>query len=301
MKIYFTREVKIGIMVIAGLAVLFFGVNYLKGINIFTPSNYFYAKYENIDGLTKSAPVKIKGYKVGQVHDIIYNFNDKYPFTVVVSLNDDLKLPKGSRLELFNDGIFGSKNAEIVLAQNSNQFYQPGDTLQSSSRSGIVDNIQETVLPEVKNIIPEIDSLLVAVRILAENKALKSSLSSLEVSAKNLEQTSADLKNIMRNDVPAILGNVNTMTSNLSITSSNLSKVDFVKTVAQIDSTVSNIKSISAKINNENGTLGLLMNDKSLYTNLTNATNNANLLMIDLKANPSRYVHFSIFEKSEKK
>ena len=295
-----TKEIKIGIMVVVGFFALFFGINYLKGFNIFVPSNSFYAQYKVIDGLEKSGPVLIEGYKVGQVNDISYDFSKEKPFTVQISLNNDLKIPKGSQFELFNNGLLGGKCIRIVLNKNSQEYYHAGDTITSSIAGSLMDEFESDILPSVKNVIPQFDSLLYAARLIAENQSINNTLKLLEISSKNLEESSAELKKAMQKDIPDILNNVKILTAGLASTTQSLDNANIDKTMQKIDNAMQNINDITEKIDNNTGSLGLLINDRTLYNNLTNTTDNANQLMIDLKENPKRYVHFSVFGKSDK-
>ena len=296
-----TKEIKIGIMVVVGFFALFFGINYLKGFNIFVPSNSFYAQYKAIDGLEKSAPVFIEGYKVGLINDIYYDFSKEKPFTVQVSLNNDVKIPKGSKMELFNNGLIGGKAIRILLNKKSQEYYHTEDTITSSIAIGLMDDVKNDIVPGIKEVIPQIDSLLLAVRPIAENQSINNTLKSLETLSKNLEQSSAELKNVMQKDIPYILNNVKMLTDNLASTTKSLDNANIAETLQKLDSTIQNINNITEKIDNDTGSLGLLINDKKLYNNLTNTTDNANRLMIDLKENPKRYVHFSVFGKSDNK
>ncbi|GHT35596.1 mammalian cell entry protein [Bacteroidia bacterium] len=296
-----SKEIKVGIMVVVGFFALFFGVNYLKGFNIFIPTNSYYAEYAALDGLEKSAPVLIEGYQVGQINDIEYDFSKAKPFTVRVSLDNDLKIPHGSRLELFDDGLLGGKSIRIVLDKTQTELYHTGDTIASSIARGLMDDVTENIVPGVKGIIPQADSLLIAYRLLAQNQSIYNTLQSLETSGKNLEQISAELKKVLQNDLPVILKDVKTITGNLNSTTTDLDNANIAGTLNKLDSTLQNINNITVKIDNGYGTLGLLINDKTLYNSLNNTVNNADLLMIDLKQNPKRYVHFSVFGKSDKK
>jgi phospholipid/cholesterol/gamma-HCH transport system substrate-binding protein len=296
-----SKEIKVGIMVVAGFFALFFGVNYLKGFNIFIPTNSYYAEYAALDGLEKSAPVLIEGYKVGQINEIDYDFSKAKPFTVRVSLDNDLKIPHGSRLELFDNGLLGGKCIRIVLDKTSQDLYHAGDTITSSVARGLMDDVSESIVPGVKGILPQADSLLIAYRLLAQNQAIYNTLQSLETSGKNLEQISAELKKVLQNDLPVILKDVKAITGNLNSTTKDLDSADIAGTLNKLDTTLQNINNITTKIDNGSGTLGLLINDKALYDKLNNTVNDADLLMIDLKQNPKRYVHFSVFGKSDKK
>jgi len=296
-----SREVKIGIMVVAGLAALFFGFNYLKGINIFVPSNSFYAKFEKIDGLEKSAPVTVRGYKVGQVSDIQYDFTREHPFIVVVSLNDNVKIPEGSTFVLASDGIIGTKGIRLEMSTTSNTFFRPGDTIPSVIAGGMLDVVEQEIVPDIGKLIPQIDSLMRAVRALAEHQALQNTLQSLEVSANNVEKISGKFNNMMQTDIPVIVKDFNTMSANLAEMTESLNKADLAGTLSTVDGVVQDLQLMTQKINNAEGSIGLLLNDKSFYENLNNTMYNADQLMIDLKERPSRYVHFSIFGRSDKK
>ncbi len=301
MKDYLTLEVKNVIMVIVGLGALVFGFNYLKGKNLFVPSNSFYIKYEKLEGLEKSAPVTIKGYKIGQVNDIIYDFTQKEPFIVVVSLNEDVKIPVGSIFELTDDGLIGPKKIQIILDYLSNKFYEAGDTIPSIIAGNLFDAVEQDILPDIQKLIPQIDSLMRAVRALAEKPALQNTLESLEVSARNVEHVTGKFNTLMQNEIPVIVKDFNKVSSNFSEISESLNKADIGGTLATIDTTMQNLQTITDKINSDEGSIGLLLNDKTLYNNLTNTTDNANKLVIDIKEHPSRYIHFSVFGKSEKK
>ncbi|MDR0871837.1 MAG: MlaD family protein [Prevotellaceae bacterium] len=296
-----SKEIKVGVMVVVGFFALFFGVNYLKGFNIFIPTNSYYAEYAALDGLEKSAPVLIEGYKVGQINDIEYDFSKAKPFTVRVSLDNDLKIPHGSRLELFDNGLLDGKTIRIVLDKTQTELYHTGDTIASSVARGLMDDVTENIVPGVKGIIPQADSLLIAYRLLAQNQSIYNTLQSLETSGKNLEQITAELKKVLQSDLPVILKDVKAITGNLNSTTTDLDNANIAGTLNKLDSTLQNISNITTKIDKGYGTLGLLINDKALYDKLNTTVNDADLLMIDFKQNPKRYVHFSVFGKSEKK
>lgn len=290
------REVKIGLMIIIGIALLIFGANYLKGVNLFTPTSHFYAKYDRIDGLMTSAPVKINGHKIGSVYEITYDFSQETPFTVVVSLDDDIQIPKGSVLELVDDGMLGGKCIQIILGKGNQGTLAPGDTLCSRIAGGMFDDIQNGLMPQLSDtILPHVDSLLVACRILVESQALENSLKSLEVITKNLEASSEKLNAMMSNDLPGIVANVDTITSNFVVTSQNLSSIDLAATIGQIDSTINNLQLITEKLNSTDGNLGKLLNDEALYNNINSTISSAEQLLTDIKAHPSRYINVSVF------
>lgn len=301
-KKLFSREFRVGILAIAAIFILYFGLNFLNGIDIFTSTNSFYTHFERTNGLVKSAPVTINGFKVGQVDAVEYDFSKTVPFVVKISVPKDIKLAKGTRLELYDDGLMGGKAIRIIMdtptAYDQNtHLHKSGDTIQSTVSPGLMDMLSAEFLPKVSNVITQADSLLFSLRQITESSQLAGSLQSIEKSTANLEQTSAQLKRIMSTDVPEILGNVKHLSSDFKTISGNLKEIDFASTFASIDSTINNLNLVSQKLTSNDNNIGLLLNDKELYNNLLNTTESANNLLIDLQKNPKKYVHFSVFGK----
>ena len=301
-KNYFTREVKVGIMAVAAILVLYFGMNFLKGIDIFSSKNYFYARYENIGGLVPSSPVYVKGFKVGQVEQVNYDFTKKESFVIKVSVSKDIKLPKGTQILLYDEGLMGGKAIQLVFDPIviTQAMHNPGDTIEAKTATGMMAQLSGDLMPKIDNIATQADSLLRSVRMLVENKNLTKSLSSIEHTTTDLAVSSAQLKKMMNNDVPRILSDVNVMTSDFKQVSGNLKKIDFAATVSSINHTIANLNLVTDKINNGEGTLGMLVNNKELYINLSNTASSADKLLIDLQKNPKRYVHFSLFGGDKK-
>lgn len=301
MKFKFSRELWIGALVIATVAVLYFGVNYLKGINIFNPTNYYYVKFDRVNGLSVSSPITIKGYKIGLIKDIIYNYDDpKDGIVVVLQVDDDLRIPVNSRAVLTSE-LLGGANVSLTLnAEMNGVFYKKGDTIPSFIDDGIMATVTAEIMPRVQSIVPQLDSLLVSLKVIAGDQAIQKSLGNIQRLTANLESASVSLNGLMKNDVPVIMKNVNTITTDFSKVSANLSHVDFQATMKRVDNTLANLQTITDKVNRGEGTVGMLLNDKTLYNNLANTAGSANELLIDLKANPKRYVQFSLWGKKDK-
>jgi phospholipid/cholesterol/gamma-HCH transport system substrate-binding protein len=301
MKFKFSRELWIGALVIATVAVLYFGVNYLKGINIFNPTNYYYVKFDRVNGLSVSSPITIKGYKIGLIKDIIYNYDDpKDGIVVVLQVDDDLRIPVNSRAVLTSE-LLGGANVSLTLnAEMNGVFYKKGDTIPSFIDDGIMATVTAEIMPRVQSIVPQLDSLLVSLKVIAGDQAIQKSLGNIQRLTANLESASVSLNGMMKNDVPVIMKNVNTITTDFSKVSANLSHVDFQATMKRVDNTLANLQIITDKVNRGEGTVGMLLNDKTLYNNLANTAGSANELLIDLKANPKRYVQFSLWGKKDK-
>lgn len=296
-----TREVRVGFMVVVAIFVLYFGLNFLKGNDVFSSANNYYASYEDIGGLVVSSPVYIKGFKVGQVEEIKYDFSKKASFVVQISVSKDIQLPKDAIIQLYDEGLMGGKAVQIVFAPiKSTAMYAPNDTLPTNVSVGLMGQIAGDLMPKIDAVATQADSLLRSVRHLAENKDLTKSLSSIQSTTADLAVTSSSLKKMMNKDVPQILDNVNTVTSDFKHISGNLRKIDFESTFASINHTIDNLNLITDKMNKGEGTIGQLLNNKDLYINLSNTASHADQLMIDLKNNPKRYVHFSVFGSKTK-
>lgn len=294
---YFTKEVKIGITGIIALCILVFGINYLKGINLFKPAKYFYVKYENINGLPKSSPVFADGYKVGIVREIYYDYQQPGKVAVEIELDTDLRLPVGSSAELSTD-LLGSMRMNLLLANNPRQSYSVGDTIPGVLNNGLMENVA-TLMPQVERLVPKLDSIMTSLNMLLNDPNIPATLHSVRVTAQNLETTTRGLNSLIKNDIPLLTGRLNTISENFVTISDNLKGIDYQSTFREVDATLANVRLLTEKLNNKQGTAGLLLNDPELYNNLTTTMENAATLLDDLKANPRRYVHFSLFGRKQ--
>lgn len=301
-KTKYYKEIKVGIMATAAIFLLYFGLNFLKGVDIFTPINYYYATYQDIDGLVPSSPVYIKGYKVGQVEEVKYDFTAETPFVVKISVSKDITLPKGAIMELYDDGLMGGKAVQLVniVPSAHADLHISGDTLPTQTASGLLGQLAGDLMPQLEVILQQTDSLMRSIRTLVDSESIKNSLSSIETVSEDLTLTSSALKKMMQNEIPGLLSNVQLITDDFKSVSASLSKIDFESTYQQIDLTIRDLNQITNKINAGEGSLGLLLNDKNLYINLLDVSKSADNLLFDLKAHPKRYVNFSLFGSKEK-
>lgn len=296
-KIKLTREVRVGILTVVSVFVLYFGLNFLKGVNIFSPINTYYATYNNVDGLVPSSPVYVKGYKVGQVEEVQYDFSKEQSFVVKITVSRDIKLPKTARIELFDDGLMGGKAIQLIYPpyQSAETFYASGDTLPSTVGSGLLDQLAGDLMPKIETIANQADSLLMSVRKMIDGESVQNSLVSIEQTTAELAVTSTALKRMVNKDLPVIMSDVQVLTGDFKVISANLRQIDFASTFDKMDVTVTDLNKITRKINSREGSIGLLLNDTELYNNLTETARSTDNLLIDMKANPKRYVHFSLF------
>ncbi len=298
----YSREIKVGILAVLSLFFLYFGFNFLKGVNIFSPIHTYVGTYQNINGLTAQAPVYIRGYKVGQVDQIQYDFTQEDAFTVLFSIDKNIILPAGTELALVADGLMGGMALQLnVPTGDDKAYFHAGDTLPTIVIPGLFDVLEDGLLASLQSTIAHIDSLILGVQSQLEGDHLKNSLESVDAIAADLAVSSHKLKQLMNKQVPTIMTDAEAAVGDIKTLAANLSEVDIQATMQQVDTTLAHINAFTAKLNSTEGTIGMLMNDKKLYLNLTSTVNSADSLLVDLKANPKRYVHFSLFGAKDKK
>lgn len=292
------KEVKIGLIGVLALLILYYGINYLKGINLFQSSNFYYVEYSNINGLAGSSPVYANGYKIGTVRQIEYNYQKPGNVTVMVEVEKEMRVPKGSYGELVSE-MLGTVKMNLIL-EKGNSYYNPGDTLKGVVDNGLVGVAQDELLPQVEKLLPKMDSILTSLNKLMADPALAKTINNAEAISANLKSTTASLNHFMNNDLQKIGYNLNVITTNFADISGELKSINYKETFTKIDSTLYNVQMLTSKLNRKDNSLGLLFNDATLYNNLSSTTANASLLLEDLKSNPKRYVHFSLFGNKNK-
>ena len=292
------KEVKIGFIGIAALAMLFFGINYLKGVRMFHPSSYYYVEFTNVNALTVSSPVFASGYKIGLVRDIRYNHANPGHVVVEVEMDEEMQIPKGSSGELVTE-MLGTVKMNLILNLANKEYYRPGDTLSGFVNNGLM-GVAENFMPKVEQMMPKLDSILQSLNRILSNPAIEATLANAEKLTANLDVTTRQLNKLMQNDLPQITGRMVTIADNFTVISDNLKDINYAETFRKIDATLQNVQALSNKLNSKDNTVGLLLNDPTLYNNLSTTTANAASLLEDLQAHPKRYVHFSIFGRKDK-
>ena len=201
---YITKEVRIGIAGIIALCVLIYGINWLKGIHMFQPSSYFYAKFQNVNGLTKSSPVFADGVRVGIVRDIYYDYVN--PGNVIVELDTELRIPKGSSAELVSE-LMGGVRMNILLANNPREKYAVGDTIPGKLNNGMMESVAQ-LMPKVQEMLPKLDSILISLNNILGDKSIPATLHSMETTTANLAVVSSQMKGLMSKTSPSSPGNL---------------------------------------------------------------------------------------------
>lgn len=294
-----SKEVKIGMVAVVALAVLICGINYLKGINIFKPSIYYYVKFKDVNGLAKSSPVFVDGYRIGIVHDIIYDYNHPGNIDVEIVLNKSMRLPKNTTAVIVSS-LMGNLRLNLIIPRGLTGFCAIGDTITGGLDSGMMETVGQLV-PAVEKLLPKIDSILTSVNALVSDPSIRASLHSIQTTTANLADASYGLKHLMNKDVPRLTKKLNVIGDNAIAVTDHLKGIDFQSSMANIDSTLKDVKTITEKLNSKDNTLGLFLNDRAVYDNLNSTFVGASNLLQDLKANPKRYVHFSLFGRKNNK
>ncbi|HIT82333.1 MAG TPA: MCE family protein [Candidatus Caccoplasma merdavium] len=294
MKKYFSKEVKIAISVIVSAVILYFGIEFLKGINLMQPSNYYYIKYDNVAGLTVSTPVTVDGFKVGLVRSIDYDYETYQGAVVEVMLDKKLRIPEGSKAVLQAD-LLGTVTLTLQLNKYVSTYCSPGDYLVGESDAGLMNNVEEELLPSLAALLPKIDSLLDGLNGVVRSQELNKTLTNVAQISDELRVASHHISTLLADTVPAIVSDVKRITHNLDGLTAELSQSNIKQTIAHIDGVVASVDTLMAKLHQPDNTVGALLTDRALYDALNRSVTSADSLLIDLRLNPKRYVHFSLF------
>lgn len=305
---FLTREVRIALVTIAGIVLLFFGLNFLKGRALFSNRNIYFARFSDISGLSASNPIYADGYQVGIVRSINYNYERSGIVLVQFEVDNDLRIPKGSSAEIESD-LMGNVKMNLLLANNPHERVEVGDTIQGGINGGMLGTVGQ-LMPVVEKMLPKLDSILSSVNALLADPALSQTLHNAQATTANLVVSTRELNTLMAslnyrvpgmmNKADYVLTEAGQTMHNTKTLTSNLAAVDVAGTMAKVDKTLANVQQFTDRLNSKNSSLGLLMNDASLYNNLNTTVLSADSLLTDFKARPKRYIHFSVFGRKDK-
>ena len=283
-------------------------MNFLKGVNLFSSDNTYYISFNNISGLTGSSPIMADGYQVGTVKSISYDFNKRGQIMAEVGIDKKLRVPRGTTAEISSD-LLGNVRVDLLLGEEKNGILEPLSTINGMLNSGALGKVKD-MIPQIEQMLPKVDSILASVNTLLADPAIGSTLKNAEYVSKGLTTTTGELNALMvglNKAVPGlmtkadgVLDNAKSTMGNAARVTDNLSKLDLEGTLAELSATLENLKTFTTRLNENDGSLSLLMNDKSLYQNLNSTIAHADSLMVNLRENPKRYVHFSVFGKKAK-
>lgn len=296
------KETKIALTAIAALILLFIGLNFLKGVNVFQSTNTYYVKLKNSAGIAVSNAVYANGYPVGIVRTIDYDYKRGESVVVGIELDEQMRVPKGTVAELEVE-LMGGVKMVLLLGPNPVSCIEQLDTIPGRMHEGAMDKVQ-AMIPAVEGMVPKLDSIMDSLNKLLSDPALAGTLRNTEALTADLARTTKSLDRVMQGDLPQTLSHLKQTSINAERLTGNLAALDLNATMKTVDETVKNVNGVvedlNGKLKGNDNTLGLFLNDRGVYDNLNATLRNADSLMIDLKAHPKRYVHFSVFGKKDK-
>ena len=255
-------EVKIGIVGVIALVALFLGINFLKGVNLFSSSETYYIVFSNTKGLTRSSSVYADGYKVGIV--------------------SDLRIPKGSSAQL-DEAVLGGCTLNMLLATNLTEAYHPGDTIEGSDVNGLMAKVGGMV-PQLEEVVAKVDTLVATLNTLLSNPNLPLIIQNAELITENLNKSTQQLNTLLRNDIPQMTGTFTKAGEGVNNLTDKMNQLDLQATLDNVNQTISSVHDMMEQMQSPKGTLGKLMNDPSVYDNLNHTVQSADSLVSDLKA-----------------
>lgn len=315
-----TNEIKIAIVAILGIVVLFFGMQFLKGLDLFSNEVHYNISFNDVNGLAISSPITANGVKIGTVKSIEYDYEHPgKPIIVGIDVIKDMRIPQGTTAEIQSD-LMNNIKVQLIMPQSSASFLSPGSTIPGNIASGIMGEAKDLV-PTIKKMVPKLDSIVTSINALLADPALSGSLHNIHKITSDLTVSTKELNSILAqvdNEFPQLaskangfmdhadntistandaMGNAKTLITNLN---EKVDQIDVQATMDKVNHTLANIQQLTDKLNSNEGSLGLLMNDPNLYHNLNKTMQDADSLVVNLKAHPKRYVHFSLFGKKDR-
>ena len=302
-----TREIKTAILVISSILLFFWGYNFLKGKNLFDTSKKIYVIYDSVEGLEPSSSVKLKGVTVGRVNS--YNFLENKKVLVELSITSNYPISKSSIAELVGSSPLGGKEIIILPNDADSEIAESGDYLKSSTKLGLTDALAEQMVPlkdKIEKLLDNANVLFAGVNDVLDEKAksdLKNSLSELNKTMSEFSGASKNINEILsknKSKLDNTFTNLDQTTANFAKISDSLSSANFGQTVKNLEKTLANVDKLLADMEQGKGSMGKLMKDEAMYTNFTKASKELELLLQDLRLNPTRYINVSVFGKKNK-
>lgn len=315
-----SKQVKIGLIIVLSFAALYWGINFLKGRDVFDSNNSYTIIYDKVDGLTKSSSVLLRGYKIGQVSSISFTSSKHESLTVEISIEKNIYLPKGTIAHIFSSDLMGTKSIELLLGDSETILYS-GDTLLPKIEESLSDQVKLQMLPlkkKTENMITSVETAIEAMKSVFNKKTgmeLRRSLEKVQLAIDAIQSSSSSLDtiltdgqtkigNILKNveDISANLNKnndkVTTIITNFATISDSLAKANIASTLINAENSLGQLDTMLTRMNQGAGTAGKFLQDSSLYLSLDDATKSLNELLIDINENPARYVHISLIDLS---
>ena len=297
----YAKEIKLALTVLLAVVLVYYGINFLKGINIFKSYSKYYVLFHDVTGLEESNAVYVNGFPIGTVRKINYDYSNPGDIKVEIDVDNNMKFPQGSYAEI-KSALLGGTTMNVVLGK-SDKYLSSGDSFSGAPEEGVMEQVKE-LSPSIGVIIPKLDSAITSLNVILSNPSINKTLGNAEYITSNLRTTTDCLNIMLAKDIPALMRRMNAVGENTEAFTAKLKDIDYEATLDNVNKTLLQVNSLTAsleeKINSKEGTLGLMLNDASLYNNLNSTMGSADNLLKDLQAHPKRYVHFSLFGKKDK-
>ena len=290
MRTKLSRNALIGLAFIASLIMIYFGINFLKGINVLKKQNQYYALFDDVSKLLISSPIYVKGYQIGLINKIEMASENPMRFAVGLNLSEEMNIPRDSYLE-YDIDMFGASTVNLVMGP-SVDYIQLGDTITGGKLFGLMDGVAN-VMPKADSLLLRVDSLIYSLHKIMANPAWEQSVQGIGSTVDQLSRSSASLNRMMgslEKDIPEISSNLASVSSDLKEVSNEVNQMDMAGMFTSIDETVNNLKLLTAKINSDDNSVGLLLNDTKLHDSLSITLSTAAKLLEDIRQNPDRYL-----------
>lgn len=289
------RNLIIGITFLIALVMLYFGINFLRGVNVLKKRNTYVVLFDDVSGLYPSSPIYVNGFQVGLVSNMKIQSNNPILFAVDIHLEGDYKIPKGSFFE-FGSDFLGASAVSLVVDQNNSDYHTPGDTLLGHRESDVMSTVGR-ILPQAESLLGHLDSIAYSLNKLVESPAWMNSLKGIESTISELNASSENLNKVMaslNSNLPTITEDISQITSDLKDMSSKMAVLDFEKTYSTIDSTLNNINAFSSRLIDANNSLGKLTGDVQLHDSLTHTLHSVSKLLEEIRLNPEKYLSVKV-------
>jgi phospholipid/cholesterol/gamma-HCH transport system substrate-binding protein len=305
-----TKEIKTGVLVMTGLVMTIFSFNYLKGINLLEKSRHFVVVYDNVEGLVASNPVTINGFKIGNVQKISLSDDGTNKLEIKLMVDNEVEFSKSSKAELYETGLIGGKAIAIIPNYEDSSIAESGDYLQGTIKPGLTELVNQKLTPlqeKLESAILNADNVMLNINELLSDDtktSLQQSILNFKNISESLYETTNNVNSIILKNSNAIensLNNIESSSKNINEITQSVSDANISDLILKLNSTVTNFNLALSKINNGNGSISKLLENDAIFNNLEKATSELEALINDIKANPNRYVHFSIFGKNTSK
>ncbi|MBO4811472.1 MAG: MCE family protein [Prevotella sp.] len=298
---FFTKEVNIALVAIVAIIVLFIGMQFLKGMSLFSSNDVYYVCFSDVSGLSPSSPVYANGYRVGVVQHIDYDYSRPDRIIAAVDLSPELQLHEGSKAEIVSD-FLGNVKLELRFGPIEGRLLSAGDTIAGSMQAGLMSKAAE-MLPQVEQMLPKLDSILSSLNALAADPALKGTIHNAEQLTASLGATTRQLNQLtsqLNRQLPQLMNKANGVMGNAETVTGNLAQLDLDATLKRVDDALASVQQVTSALNNPKGSVGMLLNDAQLYQNITTTMRDVDSLLVDFKNHPRRYINVSVFGKKSK-